>query len=296
MKKFEKILTNNNIVKRISYFKKLKKKIVLCHGVFDLLHIGHLDYFKEAKKYGDILLVTITEDKFVNKGIGRPYFNSIERSRFISSLEEVDFVYVNNDKTISKLIKKIKPNFYVKGPDYKILEKDISKQIIEEKNAILSVKGKIKFTSGTKYSSSKLFEKFNIKNNFDLKQKNFLKSFNQFYGISKTSQYIDSLKKLNVLVIGEAIIDKYITCDAVGKSGKEPVLNYQFLNEKKYAGGSIALANQIAEFCNKVDLISDCGSYNSNISFIKNRLNNKIFWKFFTKDNAPTIEKTRFID
>ena len=77
MKKFEKLLTNNNIVKRISYFKKLKKKIVLCHGVFDLLHIGHLDYFKEAKKYGDILLVTITEDKFVNKGIGRPYFNSI---------------------------------------------------------------------------------------------------------------------------------------------------------------------------------------------------------------------------
>ena len=56
-----------------------KKKIVLCHGVFDVLHIGHLKHFKEAKEYGDILIVSITPNKFVNKGPGRPIFN--ERNR-----------------------------------------------------------------------------------------------------------------------------------------------------------------------------------------------------------------------
>mgnify|MGYP001476797654 CR=1 FL=1 len=52
------------------------KKITLCHGVFDLLHVGHIKYLKEAKKSGDVLVVSVTEDKFVNKGIGRPFFNS----------------------------------------------------------------------------------------------------------------------------------------------------------------------------------------------------------------------------
>ena len=83
----KKILTFQNLEKRIKKLKSTKKKIVLCHGVFDLLHIGHIDYFKEAKKFGNILIVSVTDDIFVSKGSGRPYFNSIERSRFISSLE-----------------------------------------------------------------------------------------------------------------------------------------------------------------------------------------------------------------
>ena len=67
-----KILNFKNIKKFKSKFKK--NKIVLCHGVFDLLHVGHINYFKSAKKLGDILVVSITNDKFVNKGPGRPAF------------------------------------------------------------------------------------------------------------------------------------------------------------------------------------------------------------------------------
>tara|TARA_Y100001970_G_C14259237_1_gene878284 strand:- start:5153 stop:6691 length:1539 start_codon:yes stop_codon:yes gene_type:complete len=296
MNKSKKILETSNILKKISDLKKLKKKIVLCHGVFDLLHIGHIDYFKEAKKFGNILIVSVTDDIFVSKGSGRPYFNSIERSRFISSLEVVDFVYVNKTKTATKLIKRIKPHFYVKGPDYKNLEKDITKQIIEEKKAIESVNGKIQFTSGKKYSSSNLFQQFGPKIILNSIQQKFIKSFNKSYTLENNLKFINQLKELNVLVIGEAIIDKYITCDAVGKSGKEPVLNYQFIEENKYAGGSVALANQIAEFCDKVDLITDFGNTNSNLNFIRKKLDKRVNWKFFVKENAPTIEKTRFID
>ena len=65
-----------NLSNFISIKNKLKnKKIVLCHGVFDLLHTGHLNYFESAKKLGEILIVSITSDKFVNKGPGRPYFD-----------------------------------------------------------------------------------------------------------------------------------------------------------------------------------------------------------------------------
>ena len=64
----KKIVSIENLAKIISKLKNKEKKIVLCHGVFDLLHIGHINHFKEAKKLGDILVVTVTQDKFVNKG------------------------------------------------------------------------------------------------------------------------------------------------------------------------------------------------------------------------------------
>ena len=71
----KKIVSIENLKKIVSKLKAKRKKIVLCHGVFDLLHIGHIKHFKEAKKNGEFLVVSITADKFVNKGSGRPIFN-----------------------------------------------------------------------------------------------------------------------------------------------------------------------------------------------------------------------------
>ena len=66
--------------------KKNNKKIILCHGVFDLVHLGHLEYFKSSKKHGDVLIVSVTKGKFVNKGPNRPYNNDKDRVKFLSSL------------------------------------------------------------------------------------------------------------------------------------------------------------------------------------------------------------------
>ena len=65
----------------------------MCHGVFDLLHIGHLNHFEEAKKFGEILIVSITDDAFVKKGPNRPVFKSYERSKMICALSYVDYDY-----------------------------------------------------------------------------------------------------------------------------------------------------------------------------------------------------------
>ena len=61
----------NQISKKFNNLRK-NNKIVLCHGVFDLVHTGHLNHFKSAKKYGDILVVSVTPAKFVQKGLNRP--------------------------------------------------------------------------------------------------------------------------------------------------------------------------------------------------------------------------------
>ena len=83
MKK-NKVLELNDLLKKIQLFRKLnpKKKVVLCHGIFDILHIGHLRYFKEAKKIGDFVVASVTADKHVIKGLNRPYFNDNYRSEF----------------------------------------------------------------------------------------------------------------------------------------------------------------------------------------------------------------------
>ena len=94
------------------------KKVILCHGVFDLLHIGHIRHFEEAKKRGDILAVTTTPDHFVNKGPGRPVFNEGLRAEAIASLDCVDYVAINQWPTAVETIHLLSPDYYVKGSDY----------------------------------------------------------------------------------------------------------------------------------------------------------------------------------
>jgi len=72
-----------------------KKRVVLCHGVFDLVHPGHINHFKSAKKFGDILVVSITADHFINKGHNRPLFNSENRRKILSEMTVIDFVCEN---------------------------------------------------------------------------------------------------------------------------------------------------------------------------------------------------------
>ena len=135
-----KVKTINTIAGEISKVKK-SKKIVHCHGVFDLLHIGHIKYFQEAKSFGDILIVTITPDRYVNKGPNRPAFKENHRSEAIAALDIVDYVVINEWPTAIEAIKIIKPDFYIKGPDYKDYTKDVTGNIKLEEDAVKSVGG-----------------------------------------------------------------------------------------------------------------------------------------------------------
>ena len=122
----EKILDLEKLALRIKDFKSKGKTVVLCHGVFDLLHVGHIRHFTEAKKMGDVLVVTLTPDQYVNKGPHRPAFTQNLRAEVIASLDVVDFVAINKWPNAVDTIRLLKPSLYVKGPDYKEASKDVS--------------------------------------------------------------------------------------------------------------------------------------------------------------------------
>ena len=202
-----KILSLNDLNKKIIKEKLKKRKIILCHGVFDLLHLGHIKHFKEAKSFGDILVVTITPDQYVNKGPNRPAFSIKDRLEALAALESIDYVAENNWATAINTIKLLKPHIYCKGPDYKDQSKDLSKNIQKEEKAIKSIKGKIKYTDDITFSSSNILNKFGsiISNN----QMSLIKKLNIKYNFEVMKKMIDELKKLDVLLIGESIIDQY---------------------------------------------------------------------------------------
>ncbi len=252
-----KIFTQKSIKKEIKKQKLKNKTIVLCHGVFDLLHLGHIKYFEEAKSFGDILVVTVTSDKYVNKGPNRPAFNEQNRTEAIAALGIVDFVAINDDLNAVPAIKKLKPNFYCKGPDYKNSKNDISGEIFNEINAIKKIKGKVVYTTGITFSASKIINSLN--NIHSAKQKFTLKKIKNKYTFQEIKKLFDKFKKLNVLVIGETIIDQYFFCETLGKSGKEPILVLRDVKMEEYLGGAAAVSRNLSQFCNKITLLTMLG-------------------------------------
>ena len=292
--KNKKILNQDELSFLIKRYKSKGKKIVLCHGVFDLLHLGHIKYFEEAKSFGDILVVTVTSDKYVNKGPNRPAFNEQNRTEAIAALGIVDFVAINDDLNAVPAIKKLKPNFYCKGPDYKNSKNDISGEIFNEINAIKKIKGKVVYTTGITFSASKIINSLN--NIHSAKQKFTLKKIKNKYTFQEIKKLFDKFKKLNVLVIGETIIDQYFFCETLGKSGKEPILVLRDVKMEEYLGGAAAVSRNLSQFCNKITLLTMLGEKAEFLGKIRKDLPKKISLDYIKKKNAPTILKQRFLD
>ena len=290
----KKIKSLEEVSKITSLEKSKGKKIVQCHGVFDLLHIGHIKHFKEAKIYGDVLVVSITPDEFVNKGPGRPAFTTLLRLEALAALECVDYVIANKWPTAENAIQMIKADFYCKGPDYKDHSDDITGKIKDEEVAVNSVEGKIIYTDDITFSSSNLLNKYGDIHSQE--QESFIRGISDHYDFDAINLKLDKIFDLKVLVIGETIIDQYVFCEALGKSGKEPVLALRDLDTQNYLGGSLAIARHLSDFCKEVSVLSFLGDEDIHKSFIERNMEKNISLNFLIKSNSPTILKRRFVD
>lgn len=290
MTKFLNKIVSTQIIKNIAK----NKRIVLCHGVFDLLHIGHLRYFQEAKSLGDILVVSVTSDRFINKGPGRPRFDLNTRMEALSNIQSIDYVLKSDYPTAENLIKILKPTYYVKGKDYKNNKKDLSKNIYKELNTARSVKSKIYYTKSKIFSSSQLINNSEL-NLLDLNQQKKIKKLKNVLKSKIFDSSFSRLKKLKVLIIGETILDRYTFGETIGKAGKEPMLVLKEKQTKDYVGGAASIALQVSKFVKKTTLISCLGEKAEYKNFFFSKLK-KVNKKFIYKKNSPTILKKRYVD
>ena len=147
------------LTKIIQGHKKRGERIVLTNGCFDLIHVGHVRYLKEAKDKGDILIVALNSDSSVRKlkGKGRPLLNQEERAEIIASFSFVDYITLFEEPNVVKILLALEPDIHAKGSDY-------TKETVPEKDTVKGYGGKIAITGGPKVrSTSRLLKEIDTK-------------------------------------------------------------------------------------------------------------------------------------
>lgn len=289
-----KILTIDELSSIIEKEKGFGKKIIHCHGVFDLLHIGHIRHFERAKRLGDILVVTVTPDRYVDKGPHRPAFPEALRAEAIASLCVVDFVAINRWATAEETLKILRPDVFVKGSEFKNTASDMTGKIGREEKVIREIGATLAFTDDIVFSSTNLINRY--LSNFSEEIDQYLQLFRKRYDLNSILSKIDAMSDLKVIVIGDTILDEYQYCEPLGKSNKDPVLTALYQSKDVFAGGVLAVANHVADFAGQVDLVTVLGEKESQDVFIQSQLHPRVKPYFFFKQDAPTLVKRRFVD
>ena len=287
----DKIKSLSDLTTIAELFHRKGRHVVLTNGVFDLLHLGHVRYFEEAKRQGDILFVTITADDFVNKGPSRPHFPHDLRAEMVAALECVDGVVITHEHSAVTVIDAIKPDVYVKGPDYK----DATGTITEERQAAERHGGRIHFTDDITFSSSALINQH--LETSDLRE--YLDRDRQQHFADTIPDLMTKLAGLKVLVVGETIIDKYVYVSPLGKPPKENVLATLRQNSELFAGGAVATANHVASFCDRVELLTCIGNpmvKGNYYDIVQAATTEKNIKLHIVIQPGPTVRKTRFVD
>ena len=276
--------------------KKLKSngyKIGLCHGVFDVIHAGHISHFEEVKKKCDYLFVTVTEDKFVNKGPNRPINNHYFRSKILESLKKVDYVGINFSPDAVNSIIQIKPDFYFKGKDYKE-KKDLTGRLNKEINQLKKINSKIIYTTSPLKSSTQIINK-SFSNILDNDLAKFLENKNKKKILTQSLESLKKIQNQKVLIIGDAIIDQYDSVLPLNKPLKESILASKYIKTDIFLGGVFAAAENLSQFNNNVSICTVMGK-DKDISIQLSKFKNKIKSKIFFENKKVTTRKRRFVE
>lgn len=273
--------------------KKEGKTIALCHGVFDLVHPGHIIHLQQAKQMADILVVSITAAEFVRKGPGRPYFNDEMRLKVLEALECVDYVMLSEGYTVDDIVESVEPDLYIKGEEYAKESEDVTGKITAERELVEQHGGRVAYTTGQVFSSTKLINTALAGLPDDVVK--YMESFITKYSMTDIKKYAQKAEKLKVLVIGDVIIDKYTYCEVQGLMSKDTGYSSRMNYSEEYLGGAAAVARHLGSFTENVTLMSVVGNEEEMRLKLFDGLADKMRLKFTYSTEFPTIIKHRYL-
>lgn len=254
---------------------------VFVSGDFNILHPGHLRLLKFAKESGDYLSVGVNSDDVNKKGISQDI-----RLESIQATSYVDEAFIL-DMPALEYIKKNKPDIVVKGKEHENRENS-------ELKFINSYGGKLLFTSGEiGFSSMDLLREEFLSVNYKVKHSN--KYLNRHaFKPTQLKDIIEKFSKLNVLVIGDTIVDEYITCEPLGMSQEDPTIVVTPLVNNKFIGGAAIVASHARTLGARVQFISAVGD-DDNKTFVQKGLTDLgIDVSLQIDSTRPTTLKQRF--
>jgi len=284
-----KIHTLDDLAGHLPALRAAGKKVVHCHGVFDLLHIGHIRYLQRASQLGDVLVVTVTPDKYVNKGPHRPAFAEQLRMDAVAALECVDYLALNQWPTAIEALGMLRPDVYVKGAEFRDHK---TPELLREESAAAEMNIAVAYVDEVTSSSSHLINQYLPPFSEEVEQ--YLGQLRQTVTSGDLLSPIQRARTLKVLVIGEAIVEEYYYCAALGQSAKAPIVAARYESHERFAGGALAVANHLAGFCDQVHLLTLVGDSPSEEPWIRARLRDNIVPAYVSKRDAPTIVKRRY--
>jgi rfaE bifunctional protein nucleotidyltransferase chain/domain len=288
------ILAFDRLAEEAARHREAGRRVVLCHGVFDLLHIGHIRYLRGAKEYGDVLAVTLTPDKYVDKGPGRPAFTESLRAEMLASLGFVDYVAVNPWPTAENTLKALRPDVYAKGAEFQNLVDDPTGKIALEAKAAEETGARLVFIDDITFSSSNLINRY--MNTYSEELAMYLNLLRQRYRLPEVLDLIDSLSRLKVLVLGEAIIDQYAYCSPLGLSSKDPTMAVRQTACDSFAGGAAAVARHAAGLAGRVDFLTVFGRDCPYLELVRESLPPNVRLMYEEAPESATVRKLRYVD
>ncbi len=290
----DKIRTLDELAGIVGQLQRAGMSVAQAHGTFDLLHLGHVRHLQAARQQCDVLVVTVTADRFVNKGPGRPVFGEALRAEMLATLEYVGWVAINDAPDAVNAIRKLRPAIYIKGQDYQNPDGDITGKIGMEREAVESCGGRILFTDEVTFSSTELINRHlnvyepHIRDHLDRQRRD--------GGLGEILSLIDRVRDMKVLLVGDAIIDEYQYVLPMGKTPKENMIATRYQDREVFAGGVFAAANHVASFCREVEIITCLGEVNSHEDLVRDSLKRNVRLNVVTRQGAPTTIKRRFVD
>ena len=218
-----------------------ERKVIMCHGTFDLVHPGHIRHLMYAKDHADILVASLTSDAHINKANFRPFVPQDLRAMNLAALECVDYVIIDENATPIENLKFIQPDLFAKGYEYSA--EGIHPRTREEMAAIESYGGELLFTPGDLVLSSSAIIETTPPNLAMEKLLALLHSEGLEFDDLKTA--LTKLKGVKVHVLGDTIVDSYTYCSLIGGTAKTPTFSVKYEREVNVPGGAAVVAKHL---------------------------------------------------
>jgi len=277
------------------------RKIVHCHGAFDLVHIGHLTHLEEAKALGDVLVVTITADRHITKKRSVT-FTEDRRARQVAALEIVDYVAIVDEPTALSAIAALHPDFYVKGPEYADLTLDKSRSIFHEMQLLAAYGGRIHFTTGETFSSTKLAH-FLLAAPEAAQRDPLLRNDRiLFRDISERGFTLDQLKgflsragSLRTCVIGETVVDEWVDVALTNLSTQSRCVAGIETGRVRQIGGAGIVSLHLANFVHDVRCCTNVvdADWPRNVTVARLAAGDLVETRFVDRDSGRPVFKTK---